>query len=102
MFHLILSVTLSGVVAVLCLPLLSELLSLFGRGRGVAMPQLLNGEVPHLLFLIPAHDEELLIAGCLRSLLDMTYPSASRRIIVIADNCSDQTAPVKQSRARKL
>jgi 1,2-diacylglycerol 3-beta-glucosyltransferase len=93
-FHLMLAVALGGVVAVLWLPALSELLSLFGRGRGVAMLGLSNGEVPRLLFLVPAHEEELLIAGCVRSLFDMTYPPASRRIIVIADNCSDQTARI--------
>lgn len=96
MFHLIFAVALSGVVAILWLPLISELLSLFGRDRGrrFATPGPSSGEVPRLLFLIPAHDEELLIAECVRSLLDMTYPTARRRIIVIADNCSDQTARI--------
>jgi 1,2-diacylglycerol 3-beta-glucosyltransferase len=93
-FHLMLAVGLGGVVAVLWLPLLSEMLSLFGRGRRLATPVLSNVDLPRLVFLVPAHDEELLIAGCVRSLLDMTYPSASRRIIVIADNCSDRTARV--------
>ena len=87
-----LAVALGGVVVVLWMPLISELLSLFGRRRRVATLGPQTGEVPRLLFLIPAHDEELLIAGCVRSLVDMTYPPASRRIIVIADNCSDQTA----------
>jgi cellulose synthase/poly-beta-1,6-N-acetylglucosamine synthase-like glycosyltransferase len=48
--------------------------------------------MPRFLFLVPAHDEELLIAGCVRSLVAMTYPMTHRRIIVIADNCSDATA----------
>lgn len=48
--------------------------------------------MPRLLFLVPAHDEELLIAGCVRSLLAMAYPATHRRVIVIADNCSDATA----------
>lgn len=96
MLHLILAVGLSGVVAILCLPLLSELLCLFGHRRRVAVPRPLNGEEPRLLFLVPAHDEELLIGGCVRSLVDMTYPSASRRIMVIADNCSDRTARIAQ------
>ena len=94
MSHLILAVALGGVVAVLWLPLISELLSLLRGDRRFATLGPSNGEAPRLLFLVPAHDEELLIAECARSLLDMAYPPASRRIIVIADNCSDQTARI--------
>jgi cellulose synthase/poly-beta-1,6-N-acetylglucosamine synthase-like glycosyltransferase len=92
--HLIFAVVLSAVVAVLWLPLISELLSLFRGDRRFATLDPPTGELPRLLFLVPAHDEELLIGECVRSLLDMTYPTASRRIIVIADNCSDQTARI--------
>jgi len=87
-----LAVALGGVVAVLWLPLLSELLCAFSRGRQNARRGSSRAEMPRLLFLVPAHDEELLIAGCVRSLLAMTYPATHRRIIVIADNCSDATA----------
>jgi 1,2-diacylglycerol 3-beta-glucosyltransferase len=90
--HLTLGFALSCLVAVLWLPFLSELLSLIGRRPTVALLGQRSGEVPRLLFLVPAHDEELLISGCVRSLLDMEYPPVRRRIIVIADNCSDTTA----------
>jgi cellulose synthase/poly-beta-1,6-N-acetylglucosamine synthase-like glycosyltransferase len=50
--------------------------------------------MPRLLFLVPAHNEELLIAGCVRSLIGVTYPASHRRIVVIADNCSDATARI--------
>jgi 1,2-diacylglycerol 3-beta-glucosyltransferase len=90
--QVILTVALGLVIAVLWLPLLSELLCLLNRKRSAASPRVPGGEVPRLLFLVPAHDEELLIAGCVRSLLGMTYPTVRRRIIVIADNCSDATA----------
>jgi 1,2-diacylglycerol 3-beta-glucosyltransferase len=93
-FLLMFAVALSGVVAVLWLPLISELLSLFGGNRRFATLGPSNGDLPRLLFLVPAHDEELLIGGCVRSLVDMSYPPGSRRIIVIADNCSDQTARI--------
>lgn len=49
---------------------------------------------PRLLFLVPAHDEERLIAACVRSLLAMAYPMDRRDVIVIADNCEDATAEV--------
>jgi cellulose synthase/poly-beta-1,6-N-acetylglucosamine synthase-like glycosyltransferase len=45
-----------------------------------------------LLVLIPAHDEEALIARCIRSLLDQSYPRELYRLAVVADNCSDDTA----------
>jgi 1,2-diacylglycerol 3-beta-glucosyltransferase len=91
-FQLMLAVALGGVVAVLWLPLLSELLCLVSRKRDVKASGPSSGEVPRLLFLVAAHDEELHIAGCVRSLMDMTYPASQRRIVVIADNCSDATA----------
>jgi cellulose synthase/poly-beta-1,6-N-acetylglucosamine synthase-like glycosyltransferase len=56
-----------------------------------------------LLFLVPAHNEELLIARCVDSLCAMRYPPALRRVVVIADNCTDQTAALaRQHGARVL
>jgi cellulose synthase/poly-beta-1,6-N-acetylglucosamine synthase-like glycosyltransferase len=56
--------------------------------------QTLDGFSPHtrLVVLIPAHDEELLIARTVSSLLAQSYPRKLYRIVVIADNCADQTA----------
>jgi cellulose synthase/poly-beta-1,6-N-acetylglucosamine synthase-like glycosyltransferase len=93
MMRLILAAGLIAISVVLWLPLVSELLCLFARWRG-PLPDKPAGEIPRLLFLVPAHDEQLLIAGCVRSLIDMTYPANYRRIVVIADNCSDGTAPL--------
>ncbi|HEV2028850.1 MAG TPA: WecB/TagA/CpsF family glycosyltransferase [Candidatus Dormibacteraeota bacterium] len=45
-----------------------------------------------LTVLVPAHNEEQLIARCVSSLLDQTYPRDQYRVVVIADNCSDETA----------
>jgi 1,2-diacylglycerol 3-beta-glucosyltransferase len=81
-----------GLVAVLWLPLLSELLSLIMRRRSAPRDVGPRGDFPKLLFLVPAHNEELMISGCVRSLVAMAYPVTHRRIIVIADNCSDATA----------
>ena len=97
MLQLILEVGLGIVVAILWLPLLSELLSVFKRNRAGSTPGVSSAEVPRLLFLVPAHDEELLIAGCVRSLVGMNYPRGKTRIIVIADNCSDQTAEIART-----
>lgn len=42
--------------------------------------------------LVPAHDEAVLVARCVRSLLEQQWPAERRRVIVIADNCGDGTA----------
>lgn len=44
-----------------------------------------------LAVVIPAHDEEVCIARTVRSLLATDWPAAQRRVLVIADNCSDGT-----------
>ncbi len=54
------------------------------RGEGEAPPR--------LAVLVPAHDEEEGIAATLASLQACEYPRSLRRLIVIADNCTDATA----------
>ena len=47
-----------------------------------------------LAVLVPAHDEALLIERCLRSLIAQSYPRHLFEIVVIADNCEDETAAI--------
>jgi 1,2-diacylglycerol 3-beta-glucosyltransferase len=92
MLSLMLDSVLIFLVAVLWLPLLSEVLSLLRR-RQVAQPfSATTAEPPRLLLLVPAHNERLLIGSCVRSLLSMAYPHGAVRVVVIADNCTDPTA----------
>ncbi len=42
--------------------------------------------------LVPAHDESLLIAGTVAEVLKQHYPKDRYSLMVIADNCSDDTA----------
>jgi 1,2-diacylglycerol 3-beta-glucosyltransferase len=42
--------------------------------------------------LIPAHDEQRLIATTVRSLVGQDYPAELFRVHVVADNCHDETA----------
>ena len=44
--------------------------------------------------IVPAHNEELNIARTVTSLLQIDWPTALFRVIVVADNCSDATASV--------
>ena len=46
------------------------------------------------MFLIPAHDEELLLPRCLDSVKRLRYPRERLDIVVIADNCRDRTADI--------
>ena len=47
--------------------------------------------------LVPAHNEEAVIQGCLDSLLKLEYPQKKFKITVIADNCDDRTAQISKS-----
>lgn len=52
---------------------------------------------PRFTLLVPAHNEELGIAATVGSLQALDYPRENFRILVIADNCSDQTAAVARA-----
>ncbi len=47
-----------------------------------------------IAILVPAHDEELMIAATLRRLLELDYSKELYTVFVIADNCSDRTAAI--------
>lgn len=52
----------------------------------------LAAPAPRIVVLVPAHDEARLITRCLGSLFDQDYPDGSYQVVVIADNCTDNTA----------
>jgi len=89
-----------GVVAlILLLPTWSDLLSitrvLTRRRASTRAPE--PDAPPRLLFLVPAHNEEVLIRACVRSLTSLRYPRERCSIVVIADNCGDRTAEIARS-----
>ena len=49
---------------------------------------------PHWRFdvVVPAHDEKVGVAATVASLLSMDYPPDLFRVVVVADNCTDDTA----------
>jgi cellulose synthase/poly-beta-1,6-N-acetylglucosamine synthase-like glycosyltransferase len=67
-----------------------SLASILGRekGQGPLKPQ------SRLAVVIPAHDEAVGIAETVQSCLAADYPRSLFRVIVIADNCTDQTAAI--------
>ncbi len=92
--RLLTEVVLGAAVMVLWLPALSELFALFSTRRPEPAS---DAGTPRLLLLVPAHDEHGLISACARSLVAMDYPASHRRIVVVADNCSDDTAALARA-----
>jgi cellulose synthase/poly-beta-1,6-N-acetylglucosamine synthase-like glycosyltransferase len=50
--------------------------------------------LPQYAIIVPAHNEEQLIATTLANLLCLDYPRENYRVHVIADNCSDATVDI--------
>ncbi len=86
----------------LCLVTLPGTLELALLTLGGAMPRrsqtpLTSGLQPlNICVVIPAHNEERSIGGCVASLFDCDTAGHSISVVVIADNCTDATA--EQSR----
>ena len=69
------------------------LLAVFSR---VPVPPL-EGELLGIAVIVPAHNELGNIEATVRSLLATDYPADRRRVIVLADNCTDATADVART-----
>lgn len=90
---LALTISLIVITAVLLLPTVSDVLSLARGTRDDGSRKAgTTSAVPALLFLVPAHDEELLIESCLQALSQLEYPADRMKVVVVADNCTDRTA----------
>jgi hypothetical protein len=68
------------------------LLALAARRRAAAPPASSGAEALRFVVLVPAHDEEAMIAGTVAALRRGDYPPDRRSIVVVADNCADATA----------
>ncbi len=89
---LLLDIALTLVSAILAVPaliLFAEVLFALRHRRGSAQPP---GLRPKVAVLMPAHDEASGIRQSLHNLLPQLLPAD--RLIVIADNCSDETAGI--------
>jgi cellulose synthase/poly-beta-1,6-N-acetylglucosamine synthase-like glycosyltransferase len=52
--------------------------------------------------VIPAHDEEMGIAATIRSCFSQDYPRGLFEVVVIADNCTDDTAQVARREGARV
>ncbi len=62
------------------------------RAKGKVLPAAPRQTPPRFVLLVPAHNEAELIAATVGSLHSLDYPRDRYQVLVIADNCSDQTA----------
>jgi hypothetical protein len=68
------------------------LLALLVAGRRPSPPADTPAGRARLIVLVPAHDEAAVITACIASLAAQDQPSDLREVIVIADNCHDETS----------
>ena len=84
-------------------PAVSDLCSIFAALlRSATTRKQFAASFPRLLFLVPAHNEELLIDRCVRSLLEQAYPRERLQIVVVADNCTDGTAAAARAAGARV
>jgi cellulose synthase/poly-beta-1,6-N-acetylglucosamine synthase-like glycosyltransferase len=58
-------------------------------------PEMLRRGRPSAVIVVPAHDEEQVVAGTLKTLVEAVEKSA--RILLVADNCTDTTAAIARA-----
>ncbi|MBO0745400.1 MAG: glycosyltransferase, partial [Candidatus Dormibacteraeota bacterium] len=96
--------TLTGLLLLIAVPgLLASLylllLALLTRLHRPA-PRFASGRTS-VVVLVPAHDEEALLARCLRG-LQQARAGIPSRLIVIADNCADRTAEIASAEGAEV
>ena len=55
-----------------------------------------------LAVVVPAHNEELHITRCIKSLLAASRSQVDVGIVVIADNCTDETAKMARAAGARV
>jgi cellulose synthase/poly-beta-1,6-N-acetylglucosamine synthase-like glycosyltransferase len=79
----------AALLAVPCLVLMTQCLAALGAPKAVSST---GGDPPRVAVLMPAHDEQEIIRDTVTSLRSQI--GVRDRLLVIADNCSDDTAGV--------
>lgn len=67
-------------------------IGLFGFGEPKPLPS--HKLTKRFLLLVPAHNEEAVIEPLVNNLLNLDYPKELYDVLVIADNCNDNTANI--------
>jgi cellulose synthase/poly-beta-1,6-N-acetylglucosamine synthase-like glycosyltransferase len=90
---------LSSFVWIAGVPAVAACLYLFGLTLLSAALPLLPPSKRKLRFdvIVPAHNEELVIAAAVASLKSIEWPQDQFRVVVVADNCTDATVEIAAS-----
>ncbi len=67
-------------------------ISFFGFGKARKMKE--KNPQKRFLLLVPAHNEERVIGNLIENLMNLDYPKELYDVVVIADNCNDNTAKI--------
>lgn len=59
--------------------------------KGIQIPENMD-HYPNVTVMVPAHNEGLVIVATVEHILRLNYPEDKVQVIVIADNCTDDTA----------
>jgi cellulose synthase/poly-beta-1,6-N-acetylglucosamine synthase-like glycosyltransferase len=78
------------------------LLTIAGLFRAKVTPQVASDQPFALTVVIPAHNEKLNIARCVRSIFAADSRGIDLRVVVVADNCSDQTASIARASGARV
>lgn len=95
----VLALVLAPIAALLLLPLVSDLGQLLARAPRTPAS---TGARQRLCVLVPAHNERLLIGDCVRSLLAMERALSEADVVVVADNCTDDTAEIARAAGARV
>jgi hypothetical protein len=74
----------------------------WARRRGAARTPLTGPPSHRFVVLVPAHDEERLIGSAVDSLVGLDYPDDLWTVHVVADNCTDATAPIARAHGAEV
>jgi cellulose synthase/poly-beta-1,6-N-acetylglucosamine synthase-like glycosyltransferase len=85
-------IVVAGAALVLLVPILTLAVEVIASIPTRRAPQTLAVRRPRVAVMVPAHDEAALIGDTVRAILPQLL--ATDRLIIVADNCSDETAAV--------
>ena len=77
------------------------IITLFGFVKFKDKP-LIDDREHKFLAILPAHNEEAVIANLIKSLKEQDYPKDKLDILVIADNCTDNTEQIARDQGVKV
>jgi len=92
----------AGVAAAACSLYLAGLAGAALARRRPAQRPVVRPAPERLVVVVPAHDEAGQIADCVASLRRDAYPDGRVEVVVVADNCSDDTAAVAEAAGARV